>query len=105
MNQVANNQYLDALLYIFKNHSKLENYFTEEYVNVESQILHIEKLKQLSKTWSTNEKFMLDLALNLFGIQGKIDLNMIDYLDQDNKQIAIEALKIRFQEVLSNKSC
>lgn len=92
-----NNPYLDALLYIFTNHSKLEKYLTAEYIDVESQTLYIKKLKQVSKLWSLSEKFMLNLALHLYGIQGKIDLNMIDYLDQNNKRIAMSALKIRFK--------
>lgn len=93
----TNDPYLDSFLYIFTNHSKLQNYLTAEYFSFESLILDIKKIKKVSKSWSLSEKFMLDLALHLYGIQGKVDLNTIDYLDQNNKRLAMAALKIRFK--------
>ena len=94
-----NDPYLGSLLYIFSNHSKLQNYLTDEYINLNEHVLEVEKLKKASKQWSSSEKFILKLAFHLYGIPNKLDLNDIDYLDQQNKRLVMEAIKIRFKGI------
>jgi len=40
---------------------------------------------------------MLQLAIHLFNGEVKVDLNDIDYLDINNKQFVMKALKVRFK--------
>lgn len=89
--------YLDTLIFLFSNHSKLQRYLTDDYINIHEGIIEEEKLKKLSKSWSQSEKFILQLALHLYSGRGKLDLNDIDYLDAKNKHLVMEAMKIRFK--------
>jgi hypothetical protein len=89
--------YWAAVLFLFTNHSKLQNYLTDDYINIYEGIIEEEKLKKLSKPWSRSEKFVLQLALHLYSGRGKLDLNDIDYLDDENKRLVIEAMKLRFK--------
>jgi hypothetical protein len=91
--------YLDTLIFLFSNHSKLQRYLTDDYINIYEGIIEEEKLKKLSKSWSQSEKFILQLALHLYSGRGKLDLNDIDYLDAKNKHLVMEmeAMKIRFK--------
>ena len=86
-----------ALLHIFKNHGKLLPLLTTKYFDVDNQIVHIRKLRELSKPWSESEKFMLDLALHLFNQRNKVNLSGMDHLDFYNMNLAIEAIRIRFK--------
>jgi hypothetical protein len=104
MNELNSIQYLRnrdpywaAVLFLFTNHSKLQNYLTDDYINIYEGIIEEEKLKKLSKPWSRSEKFVLQLALHLYSGRGKLDLNDIDYLDDENKRLVIEAMKLRFK--------
>lgn len=85
-----------ALLYLFQNHSTLQKYFKSDYFDLDNGLIYLDQLLQVSKSLSTTEQFVLQLALNLFNGRVNIDLNYIDYLDQNNRQLLIEALKIRF---------
>jgi hypothetical protein len=40
---------------------------------------------------------MLKLALYLYSGNGKMDLNDMDYLDEKNRNLALNAMKIRFK--------
>lgn len=86
-----------ALLHIFKNHGKLSSLLTTRYFNVNNGIVHINKLREVSKPWSDSEKFMLDLALHLFNQRNKVNLSGMDHLDSYNTNLAIEAIRIRFK--------
>ncbi|WP_268874254.1 hypothetical protein [Sutcliffiella cohnii] len=39
---------------------------------------------------------MLKLALHLFNERNKVNLGDMDYLDDSNKKLAIEAIKLRY---------
>lgn len=86
-----------SVLYLFQEHSKLQNYLTDEFFDLNNGFIHVKQLLKVSKPWSRSEQFMLSLAIHLFNGEVKADLNDIDYLDLTNKQLVIEALKIRFK--------
>ncbi|MGF6356135.1 hypothetical protein ABIE27_004050 [Paenibacillus sp. 4624] len=82
-------------IHIFLKNEKLK-YAAAPYVDLEEGVINSAGLKKISKPWSQSEKFMLNLALHLHGLSAKIDLSDMDYLDANNKAIAIEAIKLRF---------
>ncbi|MEN0661100.1 hypothetical protein NST11_17355 [Caldifermentibacillus hisashii] len=86
-----------ALLYLFSNHDKLQTCLTSEFVDLEEGIVHQKALLKKSKVWSRSEQFMLKLALYLYSGNGKMDLNDMDYLDEKNKNLVLNAMKIRFK--------
>lgn len=88
-----------AVLYLFQHHSKLQNYLTDDYFDLENGFIQIKQLLKLSRPWAKSEQFKLYLAIHLFNGEVKIDLNDIDYLDLNNKRLVMEALKIRFKRV------
>lgn len=85
-----------SLLFLFQNNGKLNVYLTTKYFDLDKRIVHIRKLREVSKPWSDSEKFMLDLALHLFNERNKVNLSDMDYLDSYNSSLVIEALRIRF---------
>jgi hypothetical protein len=90
-------RYWASLIHLFKNHWKLEQLFTTKYFNLDEEIVHIQSLKRKAAPWSHSEKIMLNLALHLFNERNKFNLSDLDYLDDKNKQLAFEAMKIRFR--------
>jgi hypothetical protein len=57
----------------------------------------IQALKKLAGPWSNSEKVLLNLALHLFNERNKFNLSDLDFLDDTNKKLAFEAMKIRFR--------
>lgn len=86
-----------TILYLFKNHSKLQNYLTDSYFDLNDGFIDTKQLLKLSGHWSKSEQFMLRFAIHLFNGEVNVDLNDIDYLDLNNKSLVIEALKMRFK--------
>lgn len=84
-----------GLLYIFINNSKLQRFLTT-HIDFEGLTIDVAGLKKISRPWSISERFMLNLALNLFNEQYKVNLSDMDYLDQNNRQIALKAIQMRF---------
>lgn len=91
--------YWATVVYLFSNHSKLQSYLTDEYVNIHEGFIEQGKLLRVSRTWSRSEKFILQLALHLYSNQVQLDLNEIDFLDKNNKHLVLEALRIRFSGI------
>ncbi|TMN21869.1 hypothetical protein [Lentibacillus cibarius] len=89
--------YLNSFLYIFTNHSKLQNYLTDEYIDFDNRFIDVKRLMEISKPWSRSEQFMLRLALHLYCGHAKIDLNEADSLDQQNLELVMNALCLRFK--------
>ncbi|MET3846851.1 hypothetical protein [Paenibacillus sp. OAE614] len=89
-------RYWDSLLYLFKNHPKLSQYLTSKYIDITGATVHVRKLRESAKAWSSSEKFILDLALHLFNPSNKVDMSGMDRLDDKNKKLAFDALQIRF---------
>jgi hypothetical protein len=90
-------RYWAALLYIFQNTPRLEPLFTTRYMDPKHGVVHVTKLRAASKGWSQSEKFMLNLALHLYDESNKVNISDMDYLDYNHKQVAFEALRIRFK--------
>lgn len=89
-------RYWASLMFLFKNNANLNSCLTTKYFDLEHRVVHIRKLREVSKPWSESEKFMLDLALHLFNQRNKVNLSDMDYLDSYNAKLAIEAIRIRF---------
>lgn len=89
-------KYWRGTLHIFTQNEKLK-YAAAPYVDVEDCTINRAGLKRISKPWSRSERFMLELALHLYSERNKVNLTDMDYLDSRNKQIAFEAIKLRFQ--------
>lgn len=89
-------RYWKSLIHIFLNCSKLKICFTTKYFDLEDCNVKVAALKNLSKPWSSSERFMLNLALHLFNENNKVNLSDMDYLDENNRKIALEAIRMRF---------
>lgn len=89
-------KYWRSLLFIFQNTPRLHPLLTTQYMNPKQGVVHTTKLRAASKCWSQSEKFMLQLALHLFNESNRVNISDMDYLDSRQKEIAFEALRIRF---------
>lgn len=94
--ELMQDKYWMGLLYIFTNHSKLKQFLKPEYVDFDELTVHVNKLKKASKGWSTSERFMLDVALHLFNGRNKFDMSEADRLDNNNTEIMLKALRMRY---------
>jgi hypothetical protein len=95
-NYLATDRYWKGVIHLFKNHYKLKSVFTTKYFDLEGGSIRIAALKKLAGPWSQSEKFMLNLALHLFNERNKVNLSEMDYLDDNNKKLAMEAITLRF---------
>jgi hypothetical protein len=91
-----NDRYWRAVIHLFQNHWKLKSVFTTKYFDLENGTIKVAALKKVAGPWSSSEKFMLNLALHLFNEKNKVNLSDMDCLDEDNRELAIEAIKLRF---------
>jgi hypothetical protein len=89
-------RYWASLIHLFQSQWKLKQVFTPKYFDLNSEIVHVQSLKRTAAPWSHSEKIMLNLALHLFNERNKFNLSDLDYLDDFNKRLAMEAIKIRF---------
>jgi hypothetical protein len=88
--------YWKGVIHLFQNNAKLKGLFTTKYFDLESGSIKITALKRTAAPWSQSEKFMLNLALHLYNDSNKVNLSDMDYLDDYNKKIAMEAITLRF---------
>ncbi|GAA0313599.1 hypothetical protein GCM10008967_00100 [Bacillus carboniphilus] len=93
---LANDRYWKPVIHLFQNNSKLQRYFNTKYFNLESGTISSVALKRKAAPWSSSEKFLLNLALHLYNERNKVNLSDMDYLDDSNKKIALEAISMRF---------
>jgi hypothetical protein len=89
-------RYWASMIHLFQNHYKLEDVFTTKYFDFNAGRVKIQALKKNAAVWSSSEKILLNLALHLFNEKNKFNLSDLDYLDSNNRQLAYEAIKIRF---------
>ncbi|SEM80728.1 hypothetical protein SAMN05518847_101854 [Paenibacillus sp. OV219] len=89
-------RYWRGTLHLFSKQPKLRGVFTIQYFNLHYRSIKASGLKRISAPWSQSEKFMLNLALHLYNECHKVNLCDMDYLDPNNKQLAFEAIKMRF---------
>lgn len=90
-------KYWKPVLHLFLKHQKLNQVFTTRYFKFEAGEIKIAALKRISAQWSRSEKFMLNLALHLYNDRNKVNLSDMDCLDDYNKELAFEAMKMRFR--------
>lgn len=91
------NRHWASVIYLFSNQSKLNMVFNTKYFDLEDGVINISALKRNAAPWSNSEKVMLRLALHLYNEQHKFNLSDLDYLDDCNKKLAFDAIKIRFR--------
>jgi hypothetical protein len=89
-------RYWASLIHLFQNHYCLKSAFTTKYFDLETETIKTQVLKKNSSVWSHSEKIMLSLALHLFNERNKFNLSDLDYLDDNNRKLAYEAIRIRF---------
>jgi hypothetical protein len=89
-------RYWRGTLYLFTKQYKLNSVFTTKYFDFVECRIKIQSLRKTAAPWSNSEKIMLQLALHLFNERNKFTLSAIDYLDDTNKKLALEAIKLRF---------
>lgn len=93
---LSTDRYWKGLIHLFKSHYKLQDYFTTKYFDLDSGSIKVVALKRAAGPWSQSEKFMLDLALHLYNDRNKVNLSDMDYLDDYNRKLAMEAITLRF---------
>nr|WP_221452353.1 hypothetical protein [Bacillus benzoevorans] len=81
---------------MFSNNWKLKTLFTTKYFDLENGIIETAALKRAASKWSQSEKFMLYLAIHLYTNDEKIDLSNMDYLDDQNRKLVMEAITYRY---------
>ncbi|MNO15490.1 hypothetical protein D3C76_51560 [compost metagenome] len=85
-----------SALHIFTNCPSLIGR-VEKYIDLDDLTIDFAGLKRISRPWSQSEKFMLNLALHLFDETNQLaNLSDMDYLDPNNKQIALKAINFRY---------
>ena len=93
---LLNDRYWRSVIHLFTKHYKLKSVFTTKYFDFDDCTIKIQSLRKTAGPWSESEKIMLRLALHLFNERNKFNLSDIDYLDDTNKKLALEAIKLRF---------
>lgn len=93
---VVADRYWRGTLHLFSKHDRLNGCLNSKYFDFEEGTIDFAALKRAARPWSESEKFMLNLALHLFNQRNKVNLSDMDYLDSTNKQLALEAISLRF---------
>jgi len=89
-------RYWASMLHLFTNHRKLKGVLTTKYFDLNAETVKFQALKTNAAPWSTSEKILLNLALHLFNERNKFNLSDLDYLDDNNRKLAYEAMRLRF---------
>ena len=89
-------RYWASMLHLFTNQWKLKGVLTTKYFDLTAETVKFQALKRNAAPWSTSEKIMLNLALHLFNERNKFNLSDLDYLDDNNRKLAYEAMRKRF---------
>ncbi|MGE8207743.1 hypothetical protein ACQKP0_25055 [Heyndrickxia sp. NPDC080065] len=89
-------RYWKGVIHLFKNNAKLKSVFTTKYFDLEDEVIKVASLKKAIAPWSQSEKFLVNLALHLYNEDNKVNLSYMDYLDDYNKKLAMEAITLRF---------
>lgn len=88
--------YWKGVIHLFSNNKKLNSVFNTKYFDMKNGSIKVQELKKIAAPWSTSEKFMLYLALHLYNESNKVNLSDMDHLDECNKRLAVEAIKLRY---------
>lgn len=93
---ISSDRYWKGVIHLFTNSAKLNSVFNTKYFDMKNGSIKVLALKRLAAPWSQSEKFLLYLALHLYNESTKVNLSDMDSLDEYNKKIAMEAIKMRF---------
>jgi hypothetical protein len=93
---LSSDRYWKPVIHLFQNNAKLKRMFTAKYFDLDGGSINITALKRAASPWSQSEKFMLNLALHLYNERNKVNLTDMDYLDDYNRKLAMEAITMRF---------
>jgi hypothetical protein len=93
--ELQQDRYWRGTLHIFSNNPKLQRYVAS-HIDFETRTINTSGLIRASRPWSRSEKFMLRLALHLFNEEYSCNLSDMDYLDPNNREIALKAIRLRF---------
>lgn len=93
---LLNDRYWRGTIHLFQNHRKLNQVFNTKYFDLQKGTIKTGSLQKVSGPWSQSEKFALKLALHLFNERHKVNLGDMDYLDDSNKKLCFEAIKLRY---------
>lgn len=96
VDRFSGDRYWLALMTIFSEQSKLQQYLNAQFFDLDNGIVDVPALKRIAKPWSNSERFMLDLALHLFNPRYKVNLSDMDLLDYRNRQLAFKAMHVRY---------
>ncbi|MEC0092475.1 hypothetical protein [Paenibacillus macquariensis] len=94
--ELIQDRYWRGTLHLFSKQSKLQQHFTTKYFDVAECTIDSTGLKRISKSWSPSERFMLALALHMYNDFNKVNMSDMDLLDDQNKNLVFEALRLRF---------
>lgn len=92
------NRHWKPLVFLFSEHPKLSTLFNSKYIDLEREQVRVKALRAAARGWSHAEKFMLNLALHLYNASNRLPngLDDMDYLDSANTQLAIKAIRMRY---------
>ncbi|MEC1714712.1 hypothetical protein ABEV09_04330 [Schinkia azotoformans] len=93
---IARDPYWKPVIHLFQKNAKLNTLFNTKYFDMEHGLIDSAALKKSASKWSQSEKFLLNLAIHLYTNDGKLDLCNMDYLDDYNKKLVMEAITLRF---------
>lgn len=93
---ILSDRYWKPVIHLFRENAKLNTLFNTKYFDMENGLIKVDALKRASSKWSQSEKFLLNLAIHLYTNNGKMDLSNMDYLDDYNRKLVMEAIKLRF---------
>jgi hypothetical protein len=93
--ELKHDRYWRGALHIFTQNAKLQRYIAS-HIDFDVRTINASGLKRISRPWSQSERFMLNLALHLFNESHKVNLSDMDYLDANNREIALKAIRLRF---------
>lgn len=93
---LLSDRYWRGTLFLFSNHPKLRQYLTTEYFDLKKETIQGPRLKRISASWSTSERFMLKVALHLYSSRNKVDFSEMDQLDSINTELVLKAMRYRY---------
>lgn len=68
----------------------------QSYIDWDERTIKFTSMKKSTAAWSHNERIMIALAAHLFNERYAFNLSELDCLDRSNKELAMEAIRFRF---------
>lgn len=96
---VKNDPYWHSALYVLQKMIERDPKFlelTRKFIDLETASVSFRDMKKAVERWAHSEKIMVALAAHLFNEIHEFNLSDLDYLDSNNKQVAVTAIRVRF---------